>query len=53
MVPDIEFECFIRSWFSDSNQDFAEEVLMKQDSHFVCLNSLYYAFLYKKLNNLS
>lgn len=53
MVPDTEFEHFVRSWFSDSNQDFAEEILMKQDSHFVWLNSLYDAFLYEKLNNLS
>ena len=33
MVPNPEFELYVKNWFSSQNQDFADEMLAHPDVH--------------------
>ena len=46
MVPNNDFEIFVKSWFSDNNQDFANDVLDKHDIHSEWLIALWNAYTY-------
>lgn len=52
MIPNKEFETFVKSWFSKNNQDFADDVLNNQDIHSEWLIALWNVFIYSKHVNL-
>lgn len=45
MVPNPEFELYVKNWFLPQNQDFANELLAHPDIHANWLIGLWYAYL--------
>nr|DAU58866.1 MAG TPA: hypothetical protein [Caudoviricetes sp.] len=48
MVPNPEFEKYVKNWFLPQNQDFADELLAHPDIHANWLIGLWYAYLKEK-----
>lgn len=48
MLPNPEFELYVRNWFLPQNQDFADELLAHPDIHANWLIGLWYAYLKEK-----
>lgn len=48
MVPNPEFELYVKNWFLPQNQDFANELLAHPDIHANWLIGLWYAYLKEK-----
>ncbi len=50
MVPNPEFELYVKNWFSAQNQDFADDLINHPDVHSNWLISLWNAYLLEKSN---
>ena len=48
MVPNPEFELYVKNWFLPQNQYFADELLAHPDIHANWLIGLWYAYLKEK-----
>jgi hypothetical protein len=50
MVPNPEFELYVKNWFSSQNKDFADDLLNHPDVHSNWLINLWNAYLLEKSN---